>query len=109
MGIHPQLVNEYSSEIDLFCSLIPECGYVGEVGLDGSSSYIKSLSLQKVILNRILQASAINGGGIISLHSRGAANHVLDCLEANNDAGINILHWFSGSIEELRRAIQMDC
>ena len=41
----------------------------------------------------------------MSLHSRNAASQVLDALEAHPSAGVPVLHWFSGSLKELHRAI----
>ena len=45
----------------------------------------------------------------MSVHSRHAANAVLDSIEAHPGAGTAILHWFSGNSGELRRAIDLGC
>ena len=45
----------------------------------------------------------------MSLHSRRASAAVLDLLEAFPDAGIPVLHWFSGSFRDLDRAIELGC
>ena len=109
LGLHPQLVAQYHSELDLFRELLPEAGYVGEIGLDGAREYASSLALQKQVFGKILEACALNSGRIMSMHSRGAVTEVLDAFEANQDAGTPILHWFSGTPRQLERAIELGC
>ena len=46
---------------------------------------------------------------MLSIHSRRAARQVLDCLAARPSAGTFVLHWFSGSMAELKRAVALDC
>lgn len=43
------------------------------------------------------------------MHSKCAAEAVLDKFEVFPDCKIPILHWFSGSISELQRAISLGC
>lgn len=109
LGLHPQVVHERHAEVDLLCSLIPETRYVGEIGLDGSPQYRRSFGVQQRVLAQILAACAFNGGRIISLHSRRAAKDVLDAIELRPQCGIPVLHWFSGSLAELSRAIDLGC
>lgn len=109
LGLHPELVSQRHTEIALFEHFLAETDYVGEVGLDGSPHLSDSFELQTKILRRILLACSKAGGRIISLHSRRAASSVLDLLEAEPAAGTPILHWFSGSVGELERAIQLGC
>lgn len=109
LGLHPQLIKEFSGEIELLISLIPECKYIGEIGIDGSQPYRDSMVLQKTIFNRILDESRKNGGRIFSIHSRNAASDVLDCIENNLEAGKFVLHWFSGTKREVERAITLGC
>jgi TatD DNase family protein len=77
--------------------------------LDGSEEYRSSFTLQQSVLNQALAACSAHGGRIISLHSRRAAKPVLDALEAHPRCGTPVLHWFSGSLAELRRAIELGC
>lgn len=109
LGLHPELVAERHSEIALWEHFLHETKYVGEVGLDGSPAYRASWDLQQKTLSRILRACAGAGGRVISLHSRRAATAVLDAIEAEPQAGIPILHWFTGSQRELERAIGLGC
>jgi TatD DNase family protein len=45
----------------------------------------------------------------MSLHSRRASGAVLDGLEKFSDAGTPVLHWFSGSLRDLDRAVSLGC
>jgi TatD DNase family protein len=109
LGLHPQVVGKFHYEVNALCDLIPETRYVGEIGLDGSPEYAESFSLQKSILDKILLSCAANGGRIISLHSRNATSEVLDMFEKHKKSGTPILHWFSGNLKELERAIRLGC
>jgi len=80
---------------------------VGEVGIDGSPQFANSLELQRRVFEAILDGCSKLGGKIVSIHSRRAANEVLECLEANPSAGSAVLHWFSGSKSELERAVRL--
>jgi TatD DNase family protein len=109
LGFHPQLVNERIDDFNLFEQILPKTRYVGEIGLDGSAEYRYSIEKQKDILESILKLCSKNNDKILSIHSRGAVKETLDLLEKNSNAGKFILHWFSGTIKELERAIQLGC
>ncbi len=111
LGLHPQLVEERYQEIERFEKYLTDSPYVGEVGLDAGPRYIRSLELQKSIFTRILQGCSSLGGKILSVHSTRAVTKVLDLLEEHMPPGRGtvVLHWFSGSKSELRRAIDLGC
>lgn len=109
LGLHPQVAHERHSELPLFEALLPETGYVGEVGLDGSAESKPHAVVQQKVFETILEMSAKAGGRVLSIHSRSAADQVLECLRKQPDAGTPILHWFSGSAAQLRRAIDQGC
>ena len=111
LGLHPQLVAERSGEIALFEKLLRRSRYVGEVGLDAGPQHYHSLELQKSIFRRILRLSADEGDKILSVHSVRAAKLVLDLLEEHlpRHRGTVVLHWFSGSVGEVRRAVDLGC
>ena len=111
LGLHPQLVAERSGEIALFQKLLPRSRYVGEVGLDAGPRHYRSLELQKTIFERILRICSEEGGKILSVHSVRAAKAVLDLVEdcLPRHRGTIVLHWFSGSVGEARRAAERGC
>lgn len=109
LGLHPEVVAQRHAEVALLCGLMREARYVGEIGLDGSPAHRDSMTIQRAVFDRILDACSVHGGRIMTIHSRGAATLVLDALERHHLAGVPILHWFSGTARELQRAINLGC
>lgn len=109
IGLHPQIAHERQSELPLFDKMLADTRYVGEVGLDGSPELRQHWDVQVAMFDHILRECQRAGGRIISIHSRRAAKAVLDRLERLPRAGTPILHWFSGSVAELDRAISFGC
>lgn len=109
LGLHPEIAERKANERELLVSSVAQVKFVGEIGLDGSPRFRSSLLLQESILSDVLAECEQQGGRIMSLHSRGAASRVLDILEKYPLAGKPILHWFSGTSKELRRAVELGC
>ena len=111
LGLHPQLVADHGDEIALFEALLPETRYVGEVGLDAGPAHFRSLERQREVFRRVLVACASAGDKVLSVHSVRAATLVLDMVEAHLPRGRSnvVLHWFSGSKAEARRAVDLGC
>lgn len=111
LGLHPQLVAERENEIDIWENYLPEARYVGEVGLDAGPRFYKSLEAQKRVFQHVLQTCAEVGGKIITVHSVRSATAVLDHLEdfLPPDRGKVVLHWFTGTRSEAKRAIELGC
>ena len=111
LGLHPQLVSERAHEIDIWEKYLPQTRYVGEVGIDAGPKYYRSLHLQKEVFQRILQACERVGGKILTVHSVRAAKTVLDLIQENLPTGRGqvVLHWFTGSKSEARRAAELGC
>ena len=109
LGLHPQLAHERRTEIDLFDSLLQNSRYVGEIGLDGGPELKPYWADQTYVFEHILSACRSAGGRIMTIHSRRAIAAVLDRLEKYRDAGVPILHWYSGGYRDLTRAIDLGC
>lgn len=109
LGLHPQLARERKSELALFDTLLPEARYVGEIGLDGTPELKKHWADQTYVFEHILSRCQAAGGRIMTIHSRRAVADVLDRLQSCRNAGIAILHWYSGSQRDLARAIDLGC
>lgn len=109
LGLHPQLAHERKHELDLFEALLPQTRYVGEVGLDGGPALAPYRADQELVFGRILAACSKASGKILSIHSRRAARAVIDAIAVHNDAGKFVLHWFSGTNDELKHAINRGC
>ncbi len=111
LGLHPQLVAERASELALWDAYLSETRYVGEVGLDAGPRFYKSFDLQKQVFQHVLQRCAAAGDKIITVHSIRAAKAVLDLIEAYlpPTKGKVVLHWFTGSKAEAKRALELGC
>jgi TatD DNase family protein len=111
LGLHPELVAERAGEISLFDDYLPQARYVGEVGIDGGPRFYRSLELQKQIFAHILKSCTQLGGRVLSVHSFRAVKAVLDLIEnaLAHRPGQIILHWFTGSKSEARRAADLGC
>ncbi|HEV2896731.1 MAG TPA: Qat anti-phage system TatD family nuclease QatD [Pseudaminobacter sp.] len=111
LGLHPQLAAERASELPLFEALLDQTRYVGEVGLDASPTYYAGFTEQVRVFRRVLAACAKQGDKVLSVHSVRAAKPVLDNVEEllRPGRGRVVLHWFSGSLSEARRALALGC
>jgi TatD DNase family protein len=111
LGLHPHLAGERKSELALFEALLPETRYVGEIGLDAGPRFFRSMPDQTEVFTRILAMCAMHGSKILSVHSVRTAGKVLDLIEEMlpADRGRVVLHWFSGSKAEARRAVALGC
>jgi len=109
LGLHPEIVAQKAAESGLLISCVSKAEFIGEVGLDGSIQHRHSRELQESILKAVLDECERCGGRILSVHSRNAAGPVLDYIEQHCRASIPVLHWFSGTLEETRRAVAMGC
>jgi TatD DNase family protein len=111
LGLHPQLIAERAGELPLWERHLPEARYVGEVGLDAGPLFYKSLDAQRHVFRRVLQCCAEVGGKILTVHSVRSVAQVLDMVEEHlpRDRGRVVLHWFTGSRSEARRAAALGC
>jgi TatD DNase family protein len=107
LGLHPQIAHQRYQELELFDALLPEAQYVGEIGLDGGRGFKKYWGVQLEVFRHILNTVNHDGGRIMSIHSRASASVVLD--EIKGVDGTAVLHWFTGTKNQLERAIDMGC
>jgi TatD DNase family protein len=108
-GLHPEVAEKKYNELDMLLSQMETCIGVGEVGLDGSARYSQHFELQTHIFKSVVENCARLGGRVLSIHSRSAAEKVLDILDGNPGFGTAILHWFTDSPSLLRRAAESGC
>ena len=108
-GLHPEIADKKSGELDMLLSQMESCTGVGEVGLDGSARYSQYFELQMHIFKSVVERCTRLGGRVLSIHSRAAAEKILDILDANPGFGVAVLHWFTDSPSQLRRATESGC
>lgn len=111
LGLHPQLVAEHEAEIAIWDDYLSETRYVGEVGLDASPRFYKSMDAQKRVFQHILKKCADAGDKILSIHSTRTSKLVLDYIEEFLPSGKGkvVLHWFTGTKKEVQRAVNLGC
>jgi TatD DNase family protein len=111
LGLHPQLVSERAEEVVVFEQLLAGSRYVGEVGLDAGPRYYASFAAQERVFSRILDACAEQGNKVLTIHSVRTAAKVLGHLERRllPERGKAVLHWFTGTAAEAKRAVDLGC
>lgn len=114
VGLHPWWVADGrcgAEQVELACQLIQKTRFVGEVGLDFAPRREDTFETQLDAFERIVDACCAQGGKVISIHAVRSATTVLDVLERHHATRSNacILHWFSGSSQELARARELGC
>lgn len=111
LGLHPELAATREADLQRFATLLTGARVVGEIGLDGRIQNRSSLPLQELVLSEILSIARNDAPKLISFHSPRAVTRVLDAIEVHiADSGhTKILHWFTGSAKETRRAVDLGC
>jgi len=111
LGLHPQLVFNRSQELALIEKYIQTTRFVGEIGLDFNKKFYHSKELQIDVFSQIIGWCQKSPMKIISIHSVRSDKYVLDILEKYDSTKRNkcILHWYSGTLKQLDRAIELGC
>lgn len=106
VGCHPGLVRAHKDyDAARFVALLEKAAFVGEVGLDGASRV--PIERQIEVLESVLSAVAATPR-LISVHSYRATRLVLDLIEQTGAERV-ILHWWTGSRSETKRALELGC
>lgn len=106
LGCHPAVVaaqEDYNQS--QFTKLLQKAAFVGEVGLDGSSTV--PIQQQEDVLASVFTTLATTPR-LTSVHSYRATKRVLDLIEDTKVHEV-ILHWWLGSKTETRRAVELGC
>ena len=109
LGFHPELVKQRSSEKELFFEQMRSTRFLGEIGIDGSPRAKQSLPEQIEFFDEVVHNVALHRGKVLSIHSRGAVKEVLQILGKYEGKFVPILHWFTGSIKDADKAIELGC
>lgn len=105
LGLHPELANQYKNQLPLFLDLLPQARYVGEVGLDNFKKSKDDFSEQKRVFEKIVTACNDAGNKVLTVHSRRAEKEVISIV-GEGFSGKVVLHWYSGGLKEIDRAIE---
>ncbi|MHB8580963.1 MAG: Qat anti-phage system TatD family nuclease QatD [Ignavibacteriaceae bacterium] len=105
LGFHPELVQSRFNEFSIFMELLDSTKYIGEIGIDGNKVNQESKKIQISIFEKIIEACSNYSNKVLTIHSRGAQKEVINII-GRNFLNKVILHWYSGSLKELERAIE---
>lgn len=109
LGLHPEVAEAKAAELDALVAGIRGARFVGEIGLDGSPPHRKSLTVQERVFKAALNECARQGGRVMSIHSRGAEQKVVQHIALAGSVGVPVLHWFSGALGTLEDACKVGC
>ena len=103
LGLHPlNAARARETDITTFASLMSGARYIGEVGLDRSPDGAPTWDRQVQVLERLLAMPGATTK-LWSVHSRRAESTAVPMLI---DARVpTVLHWYTGSIAMLERAL----
>jgi len=104
LGFHPDLINQYKKYIPKMWKYLEQARYIGEVGLDSKNKSKIEFQNQICFFEELIYRCNKISNKIISVHSRGSENEVLSII-GNDFNGKIILHWYSGTIKNLEKAI----
>lgn len=111
LGLHPQLANDKNALLSIWDKYFEEAKYIGEIGLDAGPKFYSSFTKQQENFSHILARCAEAGGKVLSVHSVRTAKIVIDNV---HNSGVHrnnkiILHWFTGTANEARKAVDLGC
>lgn len=129
IGLHPWWIADGScgkDDVELAAKLATNARFIGEVGLDFSRRCLDSRDAQIACFSKIVRSIAQNPlpGRVMTVHAVRSATDVLDILEREGLLGSGrgggpsasdgslpcvVLHWFSGTSDELARARRLGC
>jgi len=103
LGLHPLRAASFTpNHLARFFRLVPECRWIGEVGLDFSQVGLSTKRQQLSVFDVVLTA-AQPGRHPLTVHSRGAEKEVIGRLvDAKLPA---ILHWYTGPLGPINDAL----
>lgn len=111
LGLHPQLVSERMHELALVEKYICTTRFIGEIGLDFNKQFYHSKAQQIDAFSQIIGWCYRFPKKIISIHSVRSDKTVIDILENFDCTKYNycIFHWYSGTLKQLNRALNLGC
>ena len=103
LGFHPELIHQYKNQIPMMWDLLPSVRYIGEVGLDFVDLTYKNEQI--TFFSELIERCRYDNSKILTIHSRQAVRQVLDII-GYNFRFKPILHWFTGTKNELIDAVE---
>lgn len=108
-GLHPLLASQLTTrDVAAFGRVAETADYIGEVGLDFSREGVASRNRQQALLDEILANERLSGK-VWSFHSRRADEEVIVRVERSTIRLTPVLHWFTGPVSLIDRAVAAGC
>lgn len=103
LGLHPLRAASFTAnDLARFFRFVPQCKWIGEVGLDFSRAGVSTRKQQLRVFDMVL-TEAQPGRHPLTVHSRGAEKDVIERLTDANLPGV--LHWYSGPLGPIDDAL----
>lgn len=103
LGLHPLRAASFSpNDLARFFRFVPQCKWIGEVGLDFSRVGVATRKQQLRVFDVVL-TEAQPGRHPLTVHSRGAERDVIQRLADARLPGV--LHWYSGPLGPIDDAL----
>lgn len=119
LGLHPWWIGSDTDgsasgtgpSLGLFLETLEHERFIGEVGLDFALAHERTKDAQVETFQTICARASELGGRVLSIHAVRSAETALDVLESSGtlDTCTCIFHWFSGTSDELARAVKRGC
>lgn len=106
LGLHPELAKSKINELSLFEQYSRKARFIGEIGLDGKA---KDFETQIKVFSSIVDILSEQKNKVISIHSRETDSFVIEFAERLSRSNFVIMHWFSGSISNMKKLLNMNC
>lgn len=106
LGIHPDEVVNPERQLYEFDSCIDQAHYIGEIGLDYSSNK-SDTNAQKKVLRHILKVQS-QRNLVATIHVKKAEEDLIQLLQ-EYPSSKRIIHWFSGTKEQMQNLLKEGC
>ena len=110
LGMHPWWVDG-TFDAERFAELARTTRFIGEVGLDFGKRGSVNRAEQVQAFAQIARICAEQGGKVLSMHAVKSVDSALETLQVSGalETCTCIFHWFTGSSDQLHRALQSGC
>ena len=107
-GLHPWEAKNFDGDLEDLLPFIEESELIGEIGLDffweeNKTTYEKQREVYYFMLKE-----ATKRNKVVSIHTKGAEEEIYLSLK-NLNYHKAIIHWYSGSLDTLKRFIDLGC